>query len=563
MKPIRLRVKNYRSIKSEVTVNLEGGLTIVGPNNSGKTNILKALQLFFSGPNSSLYNTQRDLPFGSANEQTSITIYFSYEGDKDSVFFKKYVKMLDHIEGDKQLTQEIPLFLYFTSTGKAVYKFFSNDKIKSKLSQNFQKLHQESLELLLGSFVCKYIPSEKSSSFLYETFLLPFIKRGVAEIIQEKIANVSAELEKISANINLQLNKGGIENIKPIFKVPGDLMESVLSKFDFYIDDGNSTGAEYKGSGIQAATLLASLNWISEKERNDGRTVIWLVEEPESYLHPHLATACKKILNILSLNYLVIVTTHSIAFVDQDPLKVAETFINNGETRVRLFASYSEATRSIRAALGLRFSDFYNLGLKNLFVEGKSDREIIQWALSVIQPKGNANKFMHLREACILDFSGISKLEDFLKASYEFMQNERPIVVLMDGDEAGIKSSRVLTGYFGQKNIKFSSNEEFIILPGGLPIEGLFPRHWLIELQKANPNWFERFTCDLDGKIVDLKIKDSNKHSLQSALMRKADAETASKKHYVWAADFIKLFQKIDELLSLKVQSIAAASLIK
>jgi AAA15 family ATPase/GTPase len=134
MKPIRLRIKNYRSIKTEVTVNLDGGLTIVGPNNSGKTNILKALQLFFSGPNGSLYNTRRDLPFGSTNEQTSITIYFSYDTNKDSIFLDTYTKMLSHLEGSKQLAQEIPLFLYFTSTGKAVYQFFSNDKIKPKLS---------------------------------------------------------------------------------------------------------------------------------------------------------------------------------------------------------------------------------------------------------------------------------------------------------------------------------------------------------------------------------------------------------------------------------------------
>lgn len=557
MKPIRLRVKNYRSIKSEVTVNLENGLTLVGPNNSGKTNILKSLQLFFSGPNGSLYNLHRDLPFGSTNEQTSITIYFLHEERQDSNFLKTYIKMLSHIEGSKQLTKEIPLFLYFTSTGKPVYKFFSNDKIKPKLSQSFQKLHQESLDSLLSSFVCKYIPSEKSSSFLYESFLLPFIKKGVAEIIQEKISSVTAELEKISENINQQLNNGGVKNIKSIFKVPGDLMESVLSKFDFDIDDGNSTGAEFKGSGIQATTLLASLNWISEKERNDGRSVIWLIEEPESYLHPNLATACKTILNNLSLNYLVVTTTHSIAFVDQDPLKVAETFISDGETKVKLFTTYSEATQSIRAALGLRFSDFYNLGLKNLFVEGKSDREIIQWALSIIKPKGTTNRFTHLREASILDFSGISKLEDFLRASYEFMQKERPIIVLLDGDEAGIRSSRALTGYFGQKKIKFSSNEEFIILPDGLPIEGLFPRDWLIELHKSNPNWFDSFICNLNGMIVDLKIKDSNKHSLQGALMRKADTETTTKKHYAWAASFIKLFEKIDELLAHKTQAIS------
>ena len=46
MKIENIIIKNYRSLKS-IEINPQGILALVGQNNSGKSNILKALQLFF------------------------------------------------------------------------------------------------------------------------------------------------------------------------------------------------------------------------------------------------------------------------------------------------------------------------------------------------------------------------------------------------------------------------------------------------------------------------------------------------------------------------------------
>ncbi|WP_162048266.1 AAA family ATPase [Vibrio taketomensis] len=63
MKLDSIKVKNFRTLEEEVTVSFDGGVTIVGPNSSGKTNILKAVQMFFTGfDNKYHYCLSRDLP---------------------------------------------------------------------------------------------------------------------------------------------------------------------------------------------------------------------------------------------------------------------------------------------------------------------------------------------------------------------------------------------------------------------------------------------------------------------------------------------------------------------
>ena len=42
------RINHYRSINAEIKLDTLKGLSIVGPNNCGKTNILKAIKTFFS-----------------------------------------------------------------------------------------------------------------------------------------------------------------------------------------------------------------------------------------------------------------------------------------------------------------------------------------------------------------------------------------------------------------------------------------------------------------------------------------------------------------------------------
>jgi predicted ATP-dependent endonuclease of OLD family len=92
MKIEHLRIRNFRTIGQEQSIDLTKGLTIVGPNSSGKTNILKAIEMIFTGYENKLgYQLKSDKTFGVTAGQTTLTVSFSGErGGRDSDFFEHY-----------------------------------------------------------------------------------------------------------------------------------------------------------------------------------------------------------------------------------------------------------------------------------------------------------------------------------------------------------------------------------------------------------------------------------------------------------------------------------------
>lgn len=84
-----VRVKNFRTIAAqEQYLDLTQTTTIIGPNNSGKTNLLQSIQMFFTGyDNEHGYSVVEDSPLGKG-ARTSIVGYF--DGDptgQDSSFY--------------------------------------------------------------------------------------------------------------------------------------------------------------------------------------------------------------------------------------------------------------------------------------------------------------------------------------------------------------------------------------------------------------------------------------------------------------------------------------------
>uniref|UniRef100_UPI0040493E58 AAA family ATPase n=1 Tax=Brachybacterium sp. GPGPB12 TaxID=3023517 RepID=UPI0040493E58 len=79
-----VRVKNFRTAgPREQELDLSDTLTIIGPNNSGKTNLLQAIQMLFTGhENIYNYTVAEDSPHGKG-ARTSIVGYF--DGDDEGV----------------------------------------------------------------------------------------------------------------------------------------------------------------------------------------------------------------------------------------------------------------------------------------------------------------------------------------------------------------------------------------------------------------------------------------------------------------------------------------------
>lgn len=478
-----LRVRNFRTVGSEQTITVGGGATIVGPNNSGKTNLLRAVEMFFTGyENSSGYSRDRDLTFGAGSQRTSLVAVFDGDPQEDSSLYSILDELHALLNTERGDTTEFPVYLNFSSSGSPSYVLFPNVKKPQggTPQATYSKRQKDLVKMLLETFEIHYLPSAKSITTLYDDLLTPFLRRVAASAVAPHINAITSELDTVADHLNEALDAVGLKNIRARFSLPDDSQEKLMSHFDFLLEDPESTSLFHKGQGIQSTALIAALLWIDQVERSNGVRPIWLFEEPESYLHPELLESCRALLDRLANQSVVVVTTHSLGFVPQDPRRIVGAQLTDKRTEIVTFDSYEAATRRLRSALGVKFSDFFNLSAYNLLVEGKTDRELINWALDMIAPDTSVGQeWPCLRHASILDFGGVRGLGGFLRASFEFIQRERVAVSLFDGDAAGVKERADLQQYFGQKDIAFQPNRHFISVRDRFAIEGLFPDEWI------------------------------------------------------------------------------------
>jgi predicted ATP-dependent endonuclease of OLD family len=549
-----IRIKSYRTISAEQSLDLAKGLAIVGPNNSGKTNILRAVQLLFTGHENQLgYDRNLDLTFNDNRSRTSLVATFSGNPNGNDKSIYDGIDELHNLLGTSR-NNEIPisLNLQFSSNSNPTYQFFPNaKKPKTGTKQvQYSNKQRQLVSDLLSSFSCHYIPSEKSVRDLYADLLVPFLKSVTANKILVHIQDIKDVLQTTADHLNQVLNYSGLSNIKASFGIPNNSLEDFISGFDFRLLDPTETSIFRKGMGIQSTALMASFLWVTKEEISRGKKVIWLLEEPESYLHPELSENCDLILKKLREESLVVLTTHSLRFVPQDPNMIAGIDLVNGHTKVSTFKSHLDATRKLRESLGIKFSDYYNLAKYNIFVEGPSDKSYFEWILQLLPTdiNGQDTSWSYLRsiETAILDFGGVKHLSGFLRATYEFMSKERVTVSIFDGDDAGVRERRDLQNYFGQKQIPFQPNIHYVSIRDRFAIEGLFPDDWIIDLKNQHSSWFDNdFSVDASGTLETFKIKDNHKSDFSKQM--KQIAETQS--DFNWASRWIQVFNSINAAL--------------
>ncbi len=551
---IDLRVRNFRSIEAEQHLPVPGQMTLVGPNNSGKTNLLRAVQVLFTGQaNAYGYTRESDLTFGVGKARTSITASFDGDPTKEPEVYEA-LDELHELQGTIRSGTQFSLNLYFTDKNNPVYSFFPNvkrPKAGPKAAQ-YSRTHIALVNRVLQSFSLHYVPSAKSVREIYTDLLAPFLRRKVSRVLEPHLPDIDASLNEAADALNNELKACGLEAYAASFSLPGSSVEALVSGFDFLVSDPTQTPIHEKGMGVQTTALLAAFKWITNQEACDGFQVIWLLEEPESYLHPNLAANCSTILENLAEDATVIRTTHSMAFVPQDPSLVRGTRLSGkNRTEIIAYKTFSEAVSAIRLSLGIRFSDYYNLALLNVFVEGASDRKVFQWVLDMLSPEDYP--LSSVRAARFEDFGGVKHLCGFMRATYQFIRDEYPAVAVFDGDDAAQKEWRGLQSYFGNVEIPFQSNEHFVVVRSRFSLEGLFPDEWIKEIHDEHPSWFDSFAVDAAGELEPFQVKDSRKSNLQNALISKAEKESDLE----WANRFVGVLETVDRALGRRFEELS------
>jgi len=383
MKLVGFSVTNFRSITKAHKLPISELTILVGQNNEGKSNILHALTIAMQlvrqhaigkirripprYRGGGIYDWERDFPIQLQFKRPKGKSIFrlEFELDEDEIFeFKKEIK--------SSLNGTLPIEVNIGQDYLPEFKVLKKGPGGSTLSKKAQHVAH-----FIGNRIdLTYIPAVRTSSAavrVVEKMLEQELSvleddptyQGALEqisILQEPI------LKRISVKITEPL-KQFIPQIKDVFvNISQEKRYRALrGSCEIIIDDGIPTVLERKGDGVKSLAAISLLRGQKEK----GRTSILALEEPESHLHPSAIHRLRYVIEELSLDHQVVITTHCPLFVDRN--RISRNIIISDNK-----AKPAKNIAEVRNVLGVKASDNLLHARLVLIVEGNEDKVALE-----------------------------------------------------------------------------------------------------------------------------------------------------------------------------------------
>jgi putative ATP-dependent endonuclease of the OLD family len=382
MKLHAISVSQYRSISSAKRIRLGRSTVLIGPNNEGKSNILRGLvlamtiltrgrqRLLLSGQRTRTtynvrgYDWEKDYPINlqkkNPNGETEIILEFALE-DKEYEEFSQEV--------NSKITGNLPIRIGIGGNGVSV-TYHKKGKGSATLSKKSAKI----ADFVSSRIEFEHIPAVRTAqsaqnivSDLVSRELLVLEANPDYKKALQKIAELQKPiLETLSGSIYQTLKKFLPQVKKVKIELPqSERMQAFRRGTEISVDDGTMTPLQYKGDGVQSLAALGIIRHASDKSA-EGKKFVIAIEEPESHLHPNAIHELKEVIDKLSEKHQIIITSHNPLFVDRRAIS------NNVIVNERK-AKPAKNVEEIRKILGVRASDNLRNAEMVLVVEGEDD----------------------------------------------------------------------------------------------------------------------------------------------------------------------------------------------
>lgn len=354
----KIEIKNFRSFSNRkgetISIDKVNQLNIIsGANDSGKSNILRGLNLFFNGFTEfeQFFQFQRDFfikenkdDLDIKEEVVTIKIWFhnsKNEGknfsDKKRVFLpekfwvsKKWKKTTEYSQSD--VTSNITKSFEYEK--KEHYQdFLDGQTIKSMTKASLQK----QLTDYLGSIQYHYIPAIKDRQYFSHLYgeLQQTLWKSVNSNVDKKRADLQSEIQKETEVLMNDFQETLVDknlDFTPSFELPQNMIELFRT---LRVSTGN-TELKQRGDGIQAKLIPEVLNYISIRENQltsrgvrqgekSKKYFIWGFEEPEnSYEYRNAQLLADRFKDKFIQNAQIFITTHSFNFIELSGDEVAK-----------------------------------------------------------------------------------------------------------------------------------------------------------------------------------------------------------------------------------------------
>ena len=435
----KIEINYFRSAYSASLKNCKDINIFTGGNDAGKSNILKALNLFFNN------ETELNIPF-SFRDDLSRTREVEARAAKGRAFISIKITFRNFKKW-KTLPNEFQL--------KKTWNRYSDQPQLEVLGNT--SIAPTILGRFLSSLEFHYVPAVKS----IDTFTHYLTMLTGALITEEKTG-----LSKAAAEIVDRINESSLsmtENIKKALglessiEMPRDI-KNIFAALDLTTKlSAHHIPLKKRGDGIQARHIPFLLGFIESRSR---KSHIWGYEEPENSLEMGKAfKLAEQFQEIFSNQAQIFLSTHSPAFYGIDGPNVSKWLIESKEAsnrdapsttvtprasianfdealgvagliadRAREMAEELEHSRASSLSLALKLE---KISLPKVIVEGPSDEKILTRAYELLYPDEQA--------PCVFTpAGGAQNVVDYLISSANLGQKtSAPLIGLLDNDSAG------------------------------------------------------------------------------------------------------------------------------
>lgn len=443
MKLVSLTVENFRSIIAAKRIPISQVTTLIGPNNEGKSNILRALAI---GVNTLVsmsprrrgrfhaasivrrrrrefneYRWSSDYPLDLQNSRPNKSSNITLEFELSALEIEEFEQRI----GSK-LNGALPIAISFGRVGEpgiSIAKQGRGQKILNSKASEIAEFISEKLELqyipaVRTAQAAQAIVDELVAAELSRIEDDPLYMQAIDEItrLQEPI------LEELSRSIAVTM-QNFLPQIRGVrISIPPQSRNFALrATSEIWVNDGAETLLEYKGDGVQSLAALAIMRHASQAQHAKKEVIIAL-EEPESHLHPRAIRELKLVLEDVALQHQVVITTHNPLFANRTDVASNVIVRNNRAVSARNI-------RQVRDALGVRLEDNLTSAVVVLLVEGEEDRIALRSILSEVN--SNLNGELRSGRLAIDVLNGASNLShrarlhgDTLCRVHAFLDND-------------------------------------------------------------------------------------------------------------------------------------------
>lgn len=438
-----IEIDHFRSIKFGLIAGLGDFTAFAGLNNSGKSNVLRALHAFF------INKTDADTPLSidsdyyrhdlKSKKAKRIRIAIKFNLPSSFKFRKGLGDVQTFLGGSafkiaKEWSREYPSASYYLNDSKDPLTLDDRakaDKFLSLISFRYIPNRVLPLDIIRGEhqalrdvLVRRLASKAKNQEAVFEA-----IRETSSTLIESLEQNVHEACQDVG-NIRLATPTSWQDMIFAFgYK---------LGVKDIEIDDSA------QGSGIQSLLMLETLSLIDRdyfQKFGWKQAAIWALEEPESSLHSSLEARISSYLASISTDpssrLQILSTTHS-DLVLQHADHAAFVTMAQGSTSFEI----ADKRTVLQKSANLGISRWIHPILANplnpiVLVEGKFDFEFIDQALKVIKP-GTAIRVAYLELLEGGDVKGgVEELLRYVKSNVNAIKTRAaaaPIIVVLDWD---------------------------------------------------------------------------------------------------------------------------------